>query len=292
MIRLTFMTDAARVIGASTPDANARRFDDLPAALGSVMERLYQADHVAVGGGSTSGLSSPGFRDSVKFIITSNPDLQPPPDLQHVEMCTNHLDLVERFRDSEDDLNVIGGLTTLRMFLHHADRLDIAETANLVPGDLVFDEWVTAGFEVEATEGWEGGRTLHAARRAGQLAANKRSAMALYDVMFNWNQPRAAARLYLGAEYRQHNPHVGDGVEPFIEYFERMAQEYPGKRVMFKRAVAEGSYVALHCHQHWPRDHDYAGIDIFRFDGAGRIVEHWDVLQTLPEVSANERGMF
>lgn len=121
---------------------------------------------------------------------------------------------------------------------------------------------------------------------------NKRNAMAFYDLMFNKCEPRAAIEQFVGDTYIQHNPHVGDGKDAFIDYFEQMAAEYPGKTTEFKRIFADGDHVILHCHQIWPGSDDYAGIDIFRFDDKGRIVEHWDVLQIISTESKNDNGLF
>lgn len=123
------------------------------------------------------------------------------------------------------------------------------------------------------------------------LEQNKRNAIEFYRMSYMGN-PAKAVELYVGQQYIQHNPLVGNGPKPFIEYFEKMAKEYPEKSIEFVRSVAEGNLVALHTHQIWPGDEEYVTMDFFRFDDNGKIVEHWDSMQQIPEVSANGNTMY
>lgn len=123
------------------------------------------------------------------------------------------------------------------------------------------------------------------------LKQNKINAIAFYEMAYNGN-PQKAVELYVGSKYIQHNPLVADGTQPFIDYFNRMANEYPDKSIEFVRAVAEGDLVALHTHQVWPGNDQYVTMDFFRFDNNGKIVEHWDAMQQIPDTSSNNNTMY
>ena len=123
------------------------------------------------------------------------------------------------------------------------------------------------------------------------LDANKRNAIDFYRTAYLGNPAQAVER-YVGAEYIQHNPAVADGKQAFIDYFTDMAKQYPGKTIEFLRAVADGDLVALHTHQTWPDGDEYVTMDFFRFDVAGKIVEHWDSIQVVPSETKNGNLMY
>ena len=123
------------------------------------------------------------------------------------------------------------------------------------------------------------------------LESNKRNAIEFYRTAYLGNPARAVEE-YVGAEYIQHNPLVADGKQAFIEYFAEMHKDYPNKSIEFVRAVAEGDLVALHTHQTWPGNEQYVTMDFFRFDANGKIIEHWDSIQEIPNQTKNGNPMY
>lgn len=123
------------------------------------------------------------------------------------------------------------------------------------------------------------------------LERNKKNAIAFYEMAYK-GDPGKAVALYVGDEYIQHNPDVADGKQGFIDYFNRMQQEYPDKSVEFVRCIAEGDLVALHTHQIWPEGEEYITMDFFRFNQYGKICEHWDSIQRIPEKRMHNNTMY
>lgn len=123
------------------------------------------------------------------------------------------------------------------------------------------------------------------------IQQNKDNAIAFYQMAYSGN-PQKAVSLFVGDEYIQHNPDVADGKEGFIEYFEKMQKEYPAKSVAFVRCIGEGDLVALHTHQIWPGNEEYITMDFFRFDTHGKICEHWDSIQKIPQTAKHNNKMY
>ncbi len=126
---------------------------------------------------------------------------------------------------------------------------------------------------------------------AHDIQLNKQNAIEFYRMAY-LGSPADAVANYVGAEYIQHNPLVGDGKQAFIDYFDEMHRDYPEKNITFVRAVAEGDLVALHTHQTWPGNEQYVTMDFFRFDNDGKIVEHWDSMQEIPDTTKNGNSMY
>ncbi len=124
------------------------------------------------------------------------------------------------------------------------------------------------------------------------LERNKRIAVEYLELAFNEGRPEEAAERYQGPTYTQHNPMAADGPGPFIAFAKSMKAEFPELRLDIKRVIAEGDLVAVHLHaMNSPDDRGVGVVDILRFEN-GKIVEHWDVAQPVPETSANDNTMF
>jgi len=121
--------------------------------------------------------------------------------------------------------------------------------------------------------------------------ANKQAVLAFYEAALNRKDADAAAR-YLGPKYVQHNPSAADGIEGLKAFVQFLRDKFPQSRSEVKRVVAEGDHVVLHVHSvREPNTRGRAVIDIFRLEN-GKIVEHWDAIQDIPEKAANTNGMF
>lgn len=135
-------------------------------------------------------------------------------------------------------------------------------------------------------------KTLNALSQTQLAEQNKKIVTDFYEGVFLKHQVKAYADRYIGDQYIQHNPHVPDGKAPFVDFFTGHFKENPEAKSVIKRAVAEGDLVFLHVHSTQnAQDRGVAIVDIFRVQN-GKIVEHWDVQQAIPEQSANTNTMF
>ncbi len=124
-----------------------------------------------------------------------------------------------------------------------------------------------------------------------QEEANKKTVLAFYEAGLNQKDFTAASQ-YFGAHYTQHNPLAKDGPDGFEAFLEFLRAKYPQSHSEIKQVFADGDYVILHVHAvREPGTRGNAIVDIFRLEN-GKIVEHWDVVQAIPDEAANPNGMF
>jgi predicted SnoaL-like aldol condensation-catalyzing enzyme len=130
-----------------------------------------------------------------------------------------------------------------------------------------------------------------AAGETAQERHNKALVMAFYDKALNAKDFDAAAK-YLGNRYTQHNPTAKDGPEGLKGFIAFLKDKFPKSHSEIKQAFAEGDYVILHVHSvREPGTRGNAIIDIFKLEG-GKVVEHWDAVQPIPENPMNSNTMF
>jgi predicted SnoaL-like aldol condensation-catalyzing enzyme len=126
---------------------------------------------------------------------------------------------------------------------------------------------------------------------AAQMEANKKTVTEFYDAAINKKDFDAAAK-FLGPRYTQHNPRAADGPEGLKAFLAFLRDKFPDYHSDIVRVFADGNYVILHVHNFpTPGSRGNAIIDIFKLEN-GKVVEHWDVRQEVPETAANTNTMF
>jgi len=132
---------------------------------------------------------------------------------------------------------------------------------------------------------------LTAPALAADPETNKKIVIDFYDKALNQKDFEAAAKSF-GPKYIQHNPNVPDGIEAFKGLVTMLKEKFPKSRSEIKRVIADGDLVVLHVHSvREPGQRGRAIVDIFRLEN-GKIVEHWDVAQDIPEKMPHNNGMF
>jgi predicted SnoaL-like aldol condensation-catalyzing enzyme len=121
---------------------------------------------------------------------------------------------------------------------------------------------------------------------------NKKVAIAFFQKALNEFDVATAVKLYGGKSYKQHNALIEDGWEGLTKFIGWIRDNFPQARLNLKHAYADGDHVILH--SHWirtPGEPGEAVVDIVRLD-QGKLVEHWDVIQPIPDSAANKNSMF
>ncbi|MDM5428438.1 nuclear transport factor 2 family protein [Bacillus mycoides] len=128
-------------------------------------------------------------------------------------------------------------------------------------------------------------------KEATENEKNKKMVVDFYNEVFNKHNIDIIPK-YVSQDYKQHNPFVADGRKVFMDFFKGDFVKNPNSSAEIKRVVAEGDMVALHVYSRAnSQDKGVAIVDIFRIKN-GKIVEHWDVIQEIPNEAANDNTMF
>jgi len=138
---------------------------------------------------------------------------------------------------------------------------------------------------------WQSGATAVCVAQAAKPGKNEQIVRDFYEAAINQKNFEAASK-FLGPKYIQHNPTAADGAEGLKNFIQTLRDKLPKYHSRIVRAFSDGDYVILHVHnQREPNTRGFAIVDIFRLQN-GKIVEHWDVRQEIPETAANNNGMF